>query len=313
MAAPAALAPAKTETSTPGKRYDVFLSHRYRDREAVEALHHHIEDRLGYSVYLDWKEQPHLDRSKVEKETAEFFRRVMRQCSCLVFFASPNAPASAWMPWELGFFDGRHGARRIAVFTPDRSTFKPGPQEYLNLYEVVDMQTLEDFLLRATDDTAAMTGATIDQWLRHQDKLVSDPIDYLASVVQWCLGVSANQLLDPSRMQIQGDDEPSGPLREPAALYELWYHAWRAGQAQIGQWRIDAHQAKRRASGLPLLPPGLDRQLQDFGEAVAGTWLPWLKAAGMDLSTGVAVTAAPQQASKRPGRNPARSAAMVTR
>jgi len=223
--------------------HDVFLSHRFADRDAVQRLHDHIERDLGCSVYVDWIEQPDLDRSTVSPETAEHFREVMRACSCLIFYAGPNAAESKWMPWELGFYDGRQGARRIAIYVDDLANFKPGQQEYLGLYKRwwIDRQSLPAFLEQALDDTAAMNSATYDQWQRHARKIARDPVDYAISLVQWCYGASANALIDPVRMQARGDEQPEGPLREPATLYTPWYEMLRRQQAWYAnlrqQWR----------------------------------------------------------------------------
>ncbi|HEY9028851.1 MAG TPA: hypothetical protein VIP05_31485, partial [Burkholderiaceae bacterium] len=51
------------------QRYDVFLSHRFLDQAAVDALYQHIWNDLGYTVYVDWKEDPGLDRSQVDRAT----------------------------------------------------------------------------------------------------------------------------------------------------------------------------------------------------------------------------------------------------
>lgn len=233
--------------------HDVFLSHRFADREAVQALHDHIENDLGYSVYVDWIEHPDLDRSAVSRETAEHFRRVMRASGCLLFYAGPNAPESKWMPWELGFFDGRQGARRIAVFADDLATYKAAQQEYLNLYTVVDRNSLPGFLEEALEDTAALTSATYDQWQRHLDKAWRDPADYTLSVMQWYCGVAANGLLDPERLISRGDQQPEGPLREPSWLYAAWYQTLRAQQAFYADARRQWRAAQR--SGAASAPP----------------------------------------------------------
>ena len=236
-------------------RYDVFLSHRFRDREAVDALHHQIENDLGYTAYVDWKDDPGLDRTRVDRATAERFRQVMRYCRCLLFYARPQVDESTWMPWEIGFFDGRQGARRIAVYADDPKEFSSGPQEYLDLYEVVGMDTLPGFLERATEDTAAMTSATYDQWQRHVDKIATDPLDYGLSLVQWYFGFGANLLLDPARMQAVGDDEPSGPLRDWVLPLQPWYDALRQRQAEVAQLRRHVRRATPHSTqpmtGLP--------------------------------------------------------------
>jgi len=233
------------------RRYDVFLSHRFADREMVEALYRRLVDQLGYSVYVDWKVHPELDRSKVDQDTAEHFRRVMRRCGCLIFLAGPNAPGSRWMPWELGFFDGRHGARRIGVYVDDVETFEPGEQEYLGLYTPIDAGTLPGFVEEALDDVAAMTSATTDQWQRHLGQMRGNPADYALSVLQWYCGVSANLLLDPAQLRVNGDGEPSGPLRQPEAWFRGWYDYWRAQQDAAAGMRQQLRSARGRAGGQP--------------------------------------------------------------
>ncbi|HWO75983.1 MAG TPA: hypothetical protein VNM69_08820 [Bacillus sp. (in: firmicutes)] len=49
--------------------YDVFLSHAYQDSDTILGLCYFLED-AGYTVYLDWREDPQLSRSNVTKETA---------------------------------------------------------------------------------------------------------------------------------------------------------------------------------------------------------------------------------------------------
>lgn len=225
--------------------YDIFLSHRYADRDEVRQLHDQIEHELGYSVYVDWIEHPEFDRSEVTPETAEHLRGVMRGCGTLIFYAGRHAPDSKWMPWELGFFDGRQGARRIAVYADDLSAYNPAQQEYLRLYQIIDRASLAEFLDVALNDTAAMTSATLDQWRRHADKIAKDPVDYGLSVMQWYFGVAANALLDPDRLHVKTDQQPEGPVREPTQLYAPWYEALRQHQSAYAQFRREWRRMRR--------------------------------------------------------------------
>lgn len=52
------------------KVYDIFLSHSASDTAMIAGLSLELED-LGFSVYVDWIEDPELDRSKVTKKTAK--------------------------------------------------------------------------------------------------------------------------------------------------------------------------------------------------------------------------------------------------
>jgi hypothetical protein len=128
-----------------GPERDVFLSHSYADRHLVPGVRRLIEEK-GYSAYVDWiDDKEELDRANVTPETADKLRSRMRRCRCLLFVVSDSSPGSAWMPWELGFFDGHNG--KVGVF-PVRESDGSGfaGQEYLDLYPTVTAETLEEFL-----------------------------------------------------------------------------------------------------------------------------------------------------------------------
>ena len=50
-------------------QHDIFLSHAFDDKELVLGVCLTLED-LGYSVYLDWRDDPTLDRKRVSPTTA---------------------------------------------------------------------------------------------------------------------------------------------------------------------------------------------------------------------------------------------------
>lgn len=124
---------------------DVFLSHCFADKDYVKQVRALIE-KLGFSAYVDWMEDKELDREEVTGDTAETLKNRMRLCRSLIFVVSEHAENSAWMPWELGFFDGFCG--NVGVFAvSDRAdaTFKG--QEYLQLYPQLTADSLAAFLL----------------------------------------------------------------------------------------------------------------------------------------------------------------------
>ena len=116
--------------------FDVFLSHSINDAELVTGVKALLEGQ-GLRVYVDWAEDPFLDRSKVSKETASLLRQRMRQSKSLVYLATDNSTSSKWMPWEVGYFDGfKPGCVAIMpVLDQESQTF--AGQEYLALYPVV--------------------------------------------------------------------------------------------------------------------------------------------------------------------------------
>jgi hypothetical protein len=120
------------------QKFHIFMAHSILDAEIIHALKNEILN-MGYSVYIDWDVDGQLDRSKVDKETAQLIRFRMQNCSCLFFATSDNSPHSKWMPWELGYFDALK--RRVAIlpvpnYLPADPNFYNG-QEYLGLYPYV--------------------------------------------------------------------------------------------------------------------------------------------------------------------------------
>jgi hypothetical protein len=85
--------------------FDIFLSHCYLDKTAVKGLYIELT-RLGFSVYVDWIVDSHLDRNNVTKETAKIIQSRLKSSKSLLLATSENADLSKWMPWELGYVDG---------------------------------------------------------------------------------------------------------------------------------------------------------------------------------------------------------------
>lgn len=125
------VATAKTKTS-----FDIFLSHSTSDAEIVLGVKGVLED-YGKTVYVDWLEDPQLNRSNVTAANAEVIRMRMRQCKSLVYVHTANSGSSKWMPWELGYFDGFSGAVAILPVTQNQQTSYEG-QEYIGIYPYLD-------------------------------------------------------------------------------------------------------------------------------------------------------------------------------
>ncbi len=117
--------------------YDIFLSHCLKDAEKVLGVKAIFEEH-GHSVYVDWIEDPQLDRKNVTPATADRLRTRMARCASMIFATSENSPDSKWMPWELGYFDGLQKGR-IAIL-PLVGTEGAGfeGQQYLGLYPKIE-------------------------------------------------------------------------------------------------------------------------------------------------------------------------------
>lgn len=127
----------------PTQTFDIFLSHRYEDREAVKGLADELVNDFKYSVYIDWIVDSTLDRSKVSKSTAEILRNRLSRSRCLWYVTSVDSAASKWMPWETGFADGKTGKVAICPLVSGEKTSFSG-LEYLSIYPYVDRCMAKD-------------------------------------------------------------------------------------------------------------------------------------------------------------------------
>lgn len=117
------------------REYDIFLSHSSLDKKLVLTLVD-LFNEAGYSVYVDWIEDTQLDRSKVNKNTAQVLRNRMNSSKRLAYVATTNATNSKWCPWELGYFDGKKNSRCCILPIMESQNFHG--QEYLGLYPYLE-------------------------------------------------------------------------------------------------------------------------------------------------------------------------------
>src|SRR2546422_969529 len=86
--------------------FDIFLSHSYLDKELILGITVYLE-KMGHTVYVDWKQDAQLSRDNITKETAQVVRARIEQSESLFFATTEGAKSSRWMPWELGYMDGK--------------------------------------------------------------------------------------------------------------------------------------------------------------------------------------------------------------
>ncbi len=112
------------------------MSHAFLDAKAIDGLKVVLEE-AGFSVYVDWQEDSHLERGKVTKETARVIRERMKRCKTLIFAITKNSNKSRWMLWELGYFDGfRNKVAVLPLIDSSGDSFEG--QEFLSLYPLVE-------------------------------------------------------------------------------------------------------------------------------------------------------------------------------
>lgn len=148
-----------------GKNYDIFLSHSYLDKELVLGIKIELES-FGFSVYVDWEEDPQLNRSNVTPENVSWIKKRMKSSSCLIYTVTDNSSTSKWMPWELGFMDGY--TNKVAVLPIINNSKGFIGHEYLNIYpyidKVPDTKTKKQ-LLWVTDRKDSNKYAKLKTWI----------------------------------------------------------------------------------------------------------------------------------------------------
>nr|WP_207104574.1 toll/interleukin-1 receptor domain-containing protein [Rhizobium leguminosarum] len=149
--------------------FDIFLSHSIKDASLILGVKLLLEE-AGKSVYIDWIEDPDLERAHVSGETARKLRLRMGQCSTLIYAYSRSSQRSRWMPWELGYFDGTNGNVAILPIIPDQGKLDFEKEEYLQLYPKIDLVGTSLFVNQSKEtETAAFK--SFNDWRNGTDKL----------------------------------------------------------------------------------------------------------------------------------------------
>ncbi len=130
----------KAQTTT--RTYDIFLSHSFKDAELILGIKVKLEG-YGHSVYVDWVEDPHLDRSSITPNTAATLRERMCCCRSLFYASTEASTDSKWMPWECGYFDGKLGRSAILPITETGIDAYRG-REFLGIYPYVTEDTIQN-------------------------------------------------------------------------------------------------------------------------------------------------------------------------
>lgn len=113
-----------------------FLSHSHKDATLALGLQEMLKNQ-GWDVYIDWQDQTMPDTP--DAETAFNIKVAIVSADWFLFLATQHSMASRWCPWEIGFADGKKAHERIAVVpTLDNYGHFYG-NEYLNLYNKIDV------------------------------------------------------------------------------------------------------------------------------------------------------------------------------
>jgi hypothetical protein len=65
-------------------------------------------------------------------------RAKIAACKKFILLASPNALASRWVPWELGYADSKKGLEHIAILPVRYDDAAYPSNEYLRIYPSIE-------------------------------------------------------------------------------------------------------------------------------------------------------------------------------
>jgi hypothetical protein len=142
--------------------YDIFLSHSHEDAELVAGAKEILEAE-GLKVYVYWIEDN--ASAPVTAATAANLRNRMNHCATMIYASSQSSPTSRWMPWELGYFDGRKPGHVAIMPLPASSTTFAG-QEYLKLYPNIERVSWDGGRTSLGISTGPRTARTLSQFVR---------------------------------------------------------------------------------------------------------------------------------------------------
>ncbi len=124
--------------------FDIFLSHSFRDAQVILGIREWLKSQ-NLRVYVDWIDDPELDRSAISAATAARLREQMGNSRSLIYATSRAAKTSRWMPWELGYFDATKGSPRVSIMRVDSSSSsKFVVEEYLGLDKQIEHFRMSD-------------------------------------------------------------------------------------------------------------------------------------------------------------------------
>lgn len=146
----------------------VFLSHSHKDADIVESAVAFLL-AVGVLVYVDSLDPTMPQTTSVE--TAAKVKDRIVECQKFVVLLSENSKDSKWVPWELGYADGKKANRNIAVMPIKRSSYTSDSEfnglEYMGLYQRISIGTLKSTGREVPSifPPDATGGSTVEDWL----------------------------------------------------------------------------------------------------------------------------------------------------
>lgn len=145
----------------------VFLSHSHEDADIVDSAISFLLT-IGVLVYVDWLD-PTMPRI-TSGETATTIKNRIVQCQKFVVLLSESSKNSKWVPWELGFADGKKNNSDIAILPIKRNSYTKDSEfaglEYMELYQQIQIGSLNGANIPAIfPGFSTKGGMVVENWL----------------------------------------------------------------------------------------------------------------------------------------------------
>ncbi|MDE3749573.1 TIR domain-containing protein [Methylobacterium radiotolerans] len=159
------------ESIDENKVFDVFLSHSTSEPERILlGVKSFLEDE-GLSVYVDKYTDSHLSPEHVTIETAKLLRRRLSNSKSLLYIYSNHSKLSRWMPWELGFMDGKGRRIGIAPVSDTKEDVFAG-EDFLGLYPYLDRGAINGSgKLTLWIQSSSEIYAELAPWIRRNEEI----------------------------------------------------------------------------------------------------------------------------------------------
>lgn len=126
--------------STLTNKKTVFLSHSHKDADIVKDVMAFLLS-IDIYVYVDWLD-PTMP-SVTSAETAEKIKGKIVDCERFIVLLTENSKESKWVPWELGFADGKKPIENIAILPIKKNRYTQDSSfnglEYMKLYPIISI------------------------------------------------------------------------------------------------------------------------------------------------------------------------------
>lgn len=144
----------------------VFLSHSHQDNDIVESVMAFFYN-MGILIYVDWLD-PTMPRT-TNADTAIKIKEKILQCERFVVLLTENSRDSKWVPWELGYADGKKKNEDISVMPVKRNYYTDESSfdglEYMQLYRAIKVGVLEGQNIPSVFPPGSNSGTVVKSWL----------------------------------------------------------------------------------------------------------------------------------------------------